>query len=310
MQNIANKISIKLQLFVQYLKLKIKRKQPVSSCILFQDFFSCEELARKLGYTFLSNALNKWMILNGTLSQLALIFLMFGFIISIILSIKDNQLYVVIENVLMLAILYISLAKIYLVFFKKKALIFIVIDKLKEHFPHSGVDQIKFDAHKYWKILNQMKILYPILFYTTIPYFCLMPILHQIYAAYASMDLELETIFALNLGFNQVQPFLYELICIGEAWVIVFGVYFILCCDFLYANLVQILVMEFEILGQIISEIDVDDGEEEEAVKKIKILVDIHQELIEVAEELNDIFSPIILINCFGSITVHASYLW
>lgn len=302
MQNIANKISIKFHLFVQYLKL-IRRKQPVSRYILFQDFFSCEVFSRKVGYTFLSNSPNKWMRLNGILGQLAQIFMMFVFFISIILSIKNDQLYGVIENFLMLAILYISLIKIYVIFFKNMAVISKVIEKLDEHFPHSGVDQVKFDAHKYWKTSYQAMKLYNFLYYTTIPYFCLMPILHQIYAAYVSMDLEWETIFALNLGFDQLQPIFYVLICIFEAWITFVTTSFVLCSDLLYANLVQILAMEFEILAQIISEIDFDDGEEEETVKEIKKLVNIHQELVEAAEQLNDIFSLIILVNCFGSIT-------
>jgi hypothetical protein len=51
------------------------------------------------------------------------------------------------------------------------------------------------------------------------------------------------------------------------------------------------------------SEIDFEDKEEEEkAAKKVKILVDIHQELLEVAELLDEIFCPILLINSFASI--------
>ena len=64
--------------------------------------------------------------------------------------------------------------------------------------------------------------------------------------------------------------------------------------------------MEFDILGQVISEIDMIDGEEE-AIKELKKLVNVHQELIEVSEEISDIFSGLLLVNSFGSILILCS---
>jgi hypothetical protein len=42
---------------------------------------------------------------------------------------------------------------------------------------------------------------------------------------------------------------------------------------------------------------------DEDVIKELKILVDIHQELIEASEKLEEIFSPLELINVFGYIT-------
>ncbi|XP_070504669.1 odorant receptor 4-like [Chironomus tepperi] len=64
----------------------------------------------------------------------------------------------------------------------------------------------------------------------------------------------------------------------------------------------QLLIMELDILGKTISKIRF-ENEEEEEVKVLKKLVKIHQELIEISEILEEIFSPILLINAFGSIS-------
>ena len=125
--------------------------------------------------------------------------------------------------------------------------------------------------------------------------------MQQIYASSKGIDLEWETIFALNLGFNQLLPIVYEVIFIIEVWIAIFGVCYLACSDLLYASTMQILVLELDILGQNISDISL-NIREEDAIKELKKLIDIHQDLIEISENLEDIFSPILLINAFGSI--------
>jgi len=126
--------------------------------------------------------------------------------------------------------------------------------------------------------------------------------MHHIYWKIKSVDVEWERIFALELPIDQSNLFMYPLLYIIETWVIVFAMYFVICTDLLFACLIQILAMKFYILGQKISEIEVCDGEEE-AIKELKILVAIHQELIEVSEKIDEIFSPLQLCNAFGTIT-------
>ena len=62
-----------------------------------------------------------------------------------------------------------------------------------------------------------------------------------------------------------------------------------------------ILNMEFDILGQVMSEIDPRE-DQEGAIKEMKNLIDIHQEFIGIAEKLQEIFSLILFVNIFGMI--------
>lgn len=294
MQNVTEKIRKLFQSAFSYFKNIIKGSE-VTSSISFENFFLCERWTRLLGFKFLENSensLNKWLKLNGIISQIAMIAVGFLTFISTLISVQQRQVYMVLENILMTGVLIVALIKVYIVIFKNKKKIVEIIEKLSEHFPHSGVDQLEFGASKYWKVLNLMNTIYIISYCAITPCFCLIPIIFQLYASYKSVDLEWVHILALNLKFDQLQP----------VWHVIFTVLFLACSDLLYASLMQILVMEFDILGKVLSEISYNDREEE-TVKRLKNLIDIHQELIEISEKLEQIFSPILLINSFCAIS-------
>ena len=105
----------------------------------------------------------------------------------------------------------------------------------------------------------------------------------------------------LKLPFDQFISLIYGIINLIEAWICIFSVVVMLSTDLLFTSIMQILSMEFEILGQVISEINIEN--DEEAIREMKILVDIHQELIEASEKLEEIFSLLQLFYTFGSIT-------
>lgn len=137
MENFIKKI-------VQGLKLKVAWKRPVPGCVEFEDFFLCEKLANILGFKILKDnskvPLNKWAVINGILNQLTLIVLMMVLLTSIVSSSKSGRVYAVVENILISGILLFTLTKIFVVFYKNKTKIVEVTEKLRVHFPHSGVD--------------------------------------------------------------------------------------------------------------------------------------------------------------------------
>ena len=87
-----------------------------------------------------------------------------------------------------------------------------------------------------------------------------------------------------------------------EAWQNVTAIQFIVSTDILFATIFLITSMELNILGERISEISIIE-DEEEAIKELRNLVDVHKQLIEVSENLSDIFAPLMLCNTFCSIT-------
>ena len=131
--------------------------------------------------------------------------------------------------------------------------------------------------------------------------FCSMPLVFQFYARYKGVDINWGHIYSLNLPFDQTQPVVYEMIYFSEFCTTIYSVSFAICTDLLFACLMQILVMDLNILGKIMSEINVEENEEQ-AIKQLKELVGVHNDLIEVSEKLEQTFSPLLLINAFGVI--------
>ena len=141
------------------------------------------------------------------------------------------------------------------------------------------------------------------IFGSIILHLILFPFEHQIYGAINSNTEEWKTILTFVLPFDQLQPVVYEVIWIFESWALFITFCIYMCTDLIFAILTQILSMEFDILGQVISEIDMIDGEDE-AIKELKKLIDIHQELINASEDISHIFSELLLINSCGAIVI------
>ena len=304
MQNITTKVRENFQDLEKFLKLKFSKKKSVPQHILFQDFFRCERTAKLLGISFLKGnwtVPNKWIKANSVAFLIGTILFLIFEVISCCLSIQKNMIGIMIENILFCGCYCIVGVKTYIVFKHNRAKIDEIIEKLDEHFPHYGVDQLTFKAQNYLDILKRFEIVDYINYAFIGMQVCFMPFLHQIYGAVKSVSIEWETLFALTLPFDQLQPVVYELIWILESWLVFYSVLYFMCADLLFFSLMQILIMEFDILSQVISEIDMIKGEEA-AIKELKKLIDIHEQLIEVSEKLNEVFSFLQLINVFGSI--------
>ncbi|XP_070506823.1 odorant receptor 85b-like [Chironomus tepperi] len=287
------------------LKRKLGRNKSTLTYIKFQDFLCYEESARILGFSFLRRPGSlpaKWMKLNNILFHLMLMAYMTLESISFVLSAKKKLMYIMIENVLLCGLQSIALFKMHVVLAYKRKTIAEVLEKLDEHFPHSGVDQMNFKLHKYLRTLKIFKVLYYTTFTIIDLSLSLMPIFHKIYGTIYSIAIEWELIVTLELPFDQQQSIIYGTMYSIEIWLVIFCAFYVISTDMLFACLIQILALEFDILGQIMSKIDVAEGEEK-AIKEFKRLIDIHQQLIEVSEKLDDTFAPLQLINAFGSIT-------
>ncbi|KAL7039895.1 hypothetical protein ACKWTF_000166 [Chironomus riparius] len=304
MQNIANKVRKNFQDLEKFLKLKFGKKRSVPHHILFQELFRCEGTARILAHSFFKETLtkpNKFAVANRIATQTAIPLFLIVEIISFGLSIQQNLINIMFENVVFCGSYFILTIKIYSVFQRDRVKIHEIIEKLDEHFPHYGVDQLIFKAQNYLDTLKLVETIYYIIYIFAGIQISLMPFLHQIYGAAKSITIEWETLFALTLPFDQLQPIVYESIWIIESWLFLFTFVYLICGDMLFYSLIQILAMELNILGQVISEIDMSEGEEA-AIKELKKLIVIHDQLIQVSKKLNEMFCGLQFVNVFGSI--------
>ncbi|KAL7026800.1 hypothetical protein ACKWTF_005171 [Chironomus riparius] len=304
MREIAKKISIKFHGFKNFLNTEFWQGRRNPTFVSFQEFFTCEATAHKIGYTFLNNhenPPNKWIKLNGILLQVFMLILLVLELISFVISFRNKSLNIMIENIMFGGLFVLSLVQMYVVFYRNQFKIIEIVEKLEKHFPNSGFDQLTFDVQKYLKTTKWHEKGYYFITTLVILHFTMMPFIHQIYGIVTSTSVELELILSLYLPFDYLQPLLYGFIYFIQLWIIVFVTFYYICTDMIFANLTQILCLELDILGQNMDEIDPAD-DEEVAMKELKKLVYIHQQLIEASENLNEVFSPLQLINAFGSI--------
>ncbi|CAG9806812.1 unnamed protein product [Chironomus riparius] len=290
---------------LKLLNLKLVKKSSDGSCIAFEDFFPSDKIANLLGYTFLPNRGTKtrrFARFFSDLAQISFILTMFLFIYSLILSFQSKTIDRMIENILFTGVNSVIIVKTFLIFNKNLPKIEENLRLLEKHFPNSKANQATYKVNDYLQGMNRFCKFYQALFHAVTLHFIFMPIIYQIYGALLSVDTEWKHIFSLDLPFNQLQSVVYELIYIIEAWQIVTAIQFIVSTDLLFINLFQITAMELSILGEKLSEIGLIKNEAE-AIKEMRNLVDVHKQLIEVSENVSDLFAPLMLCNSFCSIT-------
>ncbi|CAG9806532.1 unnamed protein product [Chironomus riparius] len=304
MESFTNRIEKGFQNLKNLFKCNVKQQTKYNN-ILYEEFFRCEKTAQILGFKFLKShksLTNTWIRANNIAFEVAIIILLMVEIVSFVMSIRRKLFLTSIDNALFYGGFFVVAVKIYLIFYRNRAKLDQIIEKLDEHFPHHGVDQHTFKAQKYLNTLKRFEAIYYVIFLTTGLQFWMMPYLHQLYGTINSINVDWMTVYALTLPFNQLQPVVYEVMWMLEGWIFMCTIFYIICTDLLFASLCEILAMEFDILGQAIRKIDMNEREND-AIMKLKKLVGIHQELIEVSKKLDEIFSPLLLINIFGSIT-------
>lgn len=100
-------------------------------------------------------------------------------------------------------------------------------------------------------------------------------------------------------AFDAYQPVVYEILYFTISWTGFTLATIILSTDLLFCAIISLLSMQFRILAQNILEIS--HEKPKEALKELKQLIEIHQELIDLSLELEKIFSPSFLLNVMSS---------
>lgn len=300
----------KVQQFFRDLKLRLKLKwqrRQTNFLIQFSDFFPFEFFFKFCGFPFLQsyNARRDfiWQICFGGYN-LSTIMLAIASLISagIYFNTPDSFLLTT-ESFAFFWVFAAILFKGYYVMFFNRMKIVKVLEKLDEHFPLHCLDQDKFKVASYLKKLKIISIITIFVYIAVTLNFVTFPLQRQIYGLLTSQSVEWEKILVLKYPFDVMKPIAYWLVFIFEFCEINFGAFLVLSTDLFYAELLCVLSMEFDILSQLIAEIDLEDGDEN-AIRELKKLVDIHQQLIEVAENLEEIFSRLLLANLLAFIFV------
>lgn len=286
--------------FVKSLKLKFSKTRVVSLQNEFRDFFPFENICSNMGFSFLPNLHTKpakWKKIHSTMHQFSFIIFALANLCSAYISLKipltDESIISVIENFFFVGASLGVLIKMLIVFYIHKSTLVKIIERLKELFQNSSY---QFQAYEYLKVLKKFAKTQAIIFIVMGIEYCLVPFFHQLYGIFKDEHVKLELIIPIRLPFDETKPLVYELVCALEAWIILVVATVVICTDFTFVSLVHILCMNFDDLREMISKID-------NSVERLKKVIKIHQELIEISEDLENIFSVVLFINIFASIS-------
>ncbi|KAG5669096.1 hypothetical protein PVAND_016993 [Polypedilum vanderplanki] len=303
--------------FVTNLKSFLLKSNHVHSMfIAYNEFFKCEKILQLLGCTFLPTYLEIDLSLRKFHYKIACIGLLtnaihghISFVISgnALLRGDKNYVFMFLENLSVTGIFMTVLVKAFLLLFKHKNHLQIIIERIEQYFPKSGTDQVVFKTDKYLKLIKTFYFVLVVHYSEVLLQFCLIPFLHKFWGWYFSNDVQWEPILSLIYPFDQQQPIIYCMIYLLNFWLLMVLAFISSATDLLFASMTNVLSMEFDNLAQIISGIDWDDDDnheeaEEKAIEKLKILINVHNDLCDIAQNLNNIFSPLLLINMVASI--------
>lgn len=283
--------------------------RPLRTNILYiWDFFPCESIFLKFGISFLSQISIssrpklKWKIHAIISVSLLILFLLLTTINFVYSVVKHRSFIDAVESFAYMGVFVIVLLKNFTIFYLKRETIIEIVAKLDQHFPQSGIDQIRFGVNEKLKWLIFFLKMFVFGYAIVWLIFISLPFAARIYDFLGIRPGEIKLILPIYYPFDKYSSPGYEFAFFMEAWVQLLILIIATVTDLLFSSLVCVLSLELEIIGHLLSEIDEDD--DERAITEMKLFIDVHQDLIEVSEKINDIFSPSLFVNILASILV------
>lgn len=192
-----------------------------------------------------------------------------------------------------------SVAKAYGVVYNNREGLRDIVSRLETLFPKTMAKQLKHNVHKFNDDLKRISIFFIFMNTSGIWMYNLTPIFIQIYGIIFEghfYDKKLPT--PMWFWFDPYQPGTYEALYVLISWTGFTIAMTILATDLMFCSILTLVSMLFQILSSEIREIQ---SKDEAAVKLLKGQIKMHQELIEISQKIEEIFSPSFLLNVFSS---------
>ncbi|KAG5673087.1 hypothetical protein PVAND_003162 [Polypedilum vanderplanki] len=296
------KLSERLRIFATRIKSYFVSDQVRNFVLFLEDFFPSEKCFKLLGFFFFNELQTsmtqtqqqrrKIIFWAAIIIKLVILFLhMINFLIvagKLKNFVASTETFGFINGYILIMV------KIFIFCYWKRKGIMKIIERLDKYFPHSSHDQMQFKVPKHkhhLKILHQMSFAAHAL---TWSHTCYIPLLSIM------LGYEMQLIGPIYFPIDPFQYWLYPIIYIIEAWDLFFFYFMLFAMDAFFCSLVCVTSMEFDVLAQKLGQIDPET--DENADKKLGEIIDGYNELTDIANELEDIFSPLLLAHVFGVI--------
>ncbi|KAG5667249.1 hypothetical protein PVAND_015239 [Polypedilum vanderplanki] len=149
-----------LESFYQNLKFRIQKlrfgtTRVTPMFIQFSDFFWCDKFLSKLGYSVLSEVQSSEKLLRNICAYTQIVTAIFtllmlvSFVRSTLNLMESDNLFVAMENIGFSGGFFLLFLKWFFLLDRNHDRILKVIEKLDEHYPHSGIDQMDLNTELY-----------------------------------------------------------------------------------------------------------------------------------------------------------------
>jgi hypothetical protein len=296
------KMSEKLRILVnrlRHLKRRFFSNQNQHFVLFFDDFFPSEKLFGFLGINFLKSLRNDQKLLRKRRHHLrasiavAIIFTILMMINLAVIVGEPDKFVETIETFACVSAYGFVLLKTFFLCLLKRDALKNILEKLELNFPHSSREQLQFGVHRHHLWLKNM--------YRVCSFLYIWVVVHFAYTA-LFLGFGSKLIIPMYFSLDPYQSWLYPIIFILQAWNLLIVTSLVLATDVFFCNLVGTTSMEFEVVAQKITRIDPEN--DEHADRKMSEIIETYNELIAVTNELEEIFSPILLVNVFAGIFI------
>lgn len=193
-----------------------------------------------------------------------------------------------------------SVAKTYGVIFKNRGKLIQIVNRLQELFPETQELQKKYKVAENVQDLKSISRIFIFLNLSGVLIYNITPIAAQLKGLVVD-GREFQRVLPTEMYFlfDPLQPVIFEILYVTIAWTGITLSAIILATDLLFCAIISLLSLQFRILAQKVLDIKHDDSKT--AIRELKDVIKLHQEMIAISVEIEKIFSPIFLINVLSS---------
>lgn len=193
------------------------------------------------------------------------------------------------EEVLCIGFATMMFMKSYFVVYRNRKVLTEMIDELDDVIPKEDHLQDKYRIQAYHSRFRNVSLACSIIYSSLFAIFNIMPILQKIFGSFFGIQTEWELPFKFYYPFDVTQDYIYPVMYIYESWLCGKCAIEVLGSDLIFCNITSLVTMRLEILKQEILEIDVKDHRM--SLEKLKEFIRVHQHLIRVNDQLEELYS-------------------
>ncbi|KAG5670573.1 hypothetical protein PVAND_000826 [Polypedilum vanderplanki] len=300
------KLIKKLKDWKNHLKANFTKDQSRMFVLFLDGFFPSEAIFGLFGFSYLNMFQNseKYQKCRKIFFWSSIIIAMFLMILTmtnfIVIAGKLEKFAETFETFVFLgAYIFTSMKTVFLCYSKRLSL-GKILDRLEQYFPHSNREQMQFGVIKYHKMMWNLYYIGVILYVYCWANYTGLALFSFCYNIFEFGDMKVELLTPIYFLWDPYQPLLYPIFFIFQAWTVMVLIAMLLATDIFMCSLICVTSMEFDVLAQKLALLDPES--DENAEKKLFEIIDGYNELSDISNEIEKIFTMLLLANVFAGI--------